>query len=280
MSIGLVLEGGAMRGMFTAGVLDVFLDYNITVDCAVGVSAGALFGVNYISEQKGRVIRYNKRFNKDKSYMGLRPLITEGNIVSTEYAYDRVPKHLDLFDDEAFMKSTVPFYAVITDIHSGNPEYIRINSVFSQMDTLRASGSMPFVSKPVEINGKQYLDGGLSDSIPFEWLSAQGCDKLVVILTRDIDYRKKPMNRVIVHTYKHKFPAVYKRLKHRHELYNKSVEKLKEWEKQGKAFVIRPSQPIEISRIEKDEQKLQSVYDIGVKDATAALPELLKYISE
>lgn len=280
MSIGLVLEGGAMRGMFTAGVLDVFLDYNITVDCAVGVSAGALFGVNYISGQKGRVIRYNKRFNKDKSYMGLRPLITEGNIVSTEYAYDRVPKHLDLFDDEAFMKSTVPFYAVITDIHSGNPEYIRINSVFSQMDTLRASGSMPFVSKPVEINGKQYLDGGLSDSIPFEWLSAQGCDKLVVILTRDIDYRKKPMNRVIVHTYKHKFPAVYKRLKHRHELYNKSVEKLKEWEKQGKAFVIRPSQPIEISRIEKDEQKLQSVYDIGVKDATAALPELLKYISE
>lgn len=280
MSIGLVLEGGAMRGMFTAGVLDVFLDNNITVDCAVGVSAGALFGVNYISGQKGRVIRYNKRFNKDKSYMGLRPLIREGNIVSTEYAYDRVPKQLDPFDDEAFMKSIVPFYAVITDIHSGNPEYIRINSVFSQMDTLRASGSMPFVSKPVAINGKQYLDGGLSDSIPFEWLSAQGCGKLVVILTRDIDYRKKPMNRAIVHTYKHKFPAVYKLLKHRHELYNKSVEKLKEWEKQGKAFVIRPSQPIEISRIEKDEQKLQAVYDIGVKDATAALPELLKYISE
>lgn len=280
MSVGLVLEGGAMRGMFTAGVLDVFLDNNISVDCAVGVSAGALFGVNYISGQKGRVIRYNKRFNKDKNYMGLLPLIREGNIVSTEYAYDRVPKSLDPFDDDAFIKSNVPFYAVITDINSGNPEYIRINSVFEQMDTLRASGSMPFVSKPVLINGKKYLDGGISDSIPFEWLSNQGCDKLIVILTRDMDYRKKPMNKALVHTYKHKLPAVCERLKHRHELYNKSVEMLREWEKQGKAFVIRPSQPLEISRIEKDEEKLQAVYNIGIKDGTAALSKLQKYLSE
>lgn len=280
MSVGLVLEGGAMRGMFTAGVLDVFLDNNISVDCAVGVSAGALFGVNYISGQKGRVIRYNKRFNKDKNYMGLLPLIREGNIVSTEYAYDRVPKSLDPFDDDAFIKSNVPFYAVITDINSGNPEYIRINSVFEQMDTLRASGSMPFVSKPVLINGKKYLDGGISDSIPFEWLLNQGCDKLIVILTRDMDYRKKPMNKALVHTYKHKLPAVYERLKHRHELYNKSVEMLREWEKQGKAFVIRPSQPLEISRIEKDEEKLQAVYNIGIKDGTAALSKLQKYLSE
>lgn len=280
MSVGLVLEGGAMRGMFTAGVLDVFLDNNISVDCAVGVSAGALFGVNYISGQKGRVIRYNKRFNKDKNYMGLLPLIREGNIVSTEYAYDRVPKSLDPFDDDAFIKSNVPFYAVITDINSGNPEYIRINSVFEQMDTLRASGSMPFVSKPVLINGEKYLDGGISDSIPFEWLSNQGCDKLVVILTRDMDYRKKPMNKALVHTYKHKLPAVCERLKHRHELYNKSVEMLREWEKQGKAFVIRPSQPLEISRIEKDEEKLQAVYNTGIKDGTAALSKLQKYLSE
>lgn len=280
MSVGLVLEGGAMRGMFTAGVLDVFLDNNISVDCAVGVSAGALFGVNYISGQKGRVIRYNKRFNKDKNYMGLLPLIREGNIVSTEYAYDRVPKSLDPFDDDAFIKSNVSFYAVITDINSGNPEYIRINSVFEQMDTLRASGSMPFVSKPVLINGKKYLDGGISDSIPFEWLSNQGCDKLIVILTRDMDYRKKPMNKALVHTYKHKLPAVCERLKHRHELYNKSVEMLREWEKQGKAFVIRPSQPLEISRIEKDEEKLQAVYNIGIKDGTAALSKLQKYLSE
>lgn len=116
MKIGLVLEGGAMRGMFTAGVLDTFLDNDIKMDSVVGVSAGALFGVNYLSGQKGRVIRYNKKFNKDKNYMGLRPLLREGNIVSTKYAYEDVPKTLDPFDDEAYKKSKVPFYAVVTNV--------------------------------------------------------------------------------------------------------------------------------------------------------------------
>ena len=173
MKIGLVLEGGAMRGMFTAGVLDTFLDNDIKMDSVVGVSAGALFGVNYLSGQKGRVIRYNKKFNKDKNYMGLRPLLREGNIVSTKYAYEDVPKTLDPFDDEAYKKSKVPFYAVVTNVATGNPEYIQIHSVFEQMDTLRASGSMPFVSKPVAIGDKKYLDGGIADSIPFEWLAGQ-----------------------------------------------------------------------------------------------------------
>ena len=174
MKIGLVLEGGAMRGMFTAGVLDTFLDNDIKMDSVVGVSAGALFGVNYLSGQKGRVIRYNKKFNKDKNYMGLRPLLREGNIVSTKYAYEDVPKTLDPFDDEAYKKSKVPFYAVVTNVATGNPEYIQIHSVFEQMDTLRASGSLPFVSKPVTIGKNQYLDGGIADSIPFEWLAGQG----------------------------------------------------------------------------------------------------------
>ena len=163
MKIGLVLEGGAMRGMFTAGVLDTFLDNDIKMDSVVGVSAGALFGVNYLSGQKGRVIRYNKKFNKDKNYMGLRPLLREGNIVSTKYAYEDVPKTLDPFDDEAYKKSKVPFYAVVTNVATGNPEYIQIHSVFEQMDTLRASGSLPFVSKPVTIGKNQYLDGGIAD---------------------------------------------------------------------------------------------------------------------
>ena len=121
MKIGLVLEGGAMRGMFTAGVLDTFLDNDIKMDSVVGVSAGALFGVNYLSGQKGRVIRYNKRFNKDKNYMGFHPLLREGNIVSTKYAYEDVPKTLDPFDDEAYKKSNVPFYAVVTNVATGNP---------------------------------------------------------------------------------------------------------------------------------------------------------------
>ena len=280
MKTGLVLEGGAMRGMFTAGVLDVFLDNNITVDCIAGVSAGALFGVNFLSEQKGRVIRYNKKYNGDKNYMGVLPLIKEGNIVSTRLAYDEVPRKLDPFDDEKYKKSAVPFYAVMTDVESGNPEYVRIKSVFGQMDALRASGSMPFVSKPVEINGRKYLDGGISDSIPFEWLSKKGCDKLIVILTRDFEYRKKQMNKAIVKTYGLKYPKVAERLLNRHELYNSSIDLLRQWEKDGRAFVIRPSQTIKISRIEKDPEKLQSVYELGLRDGNNILPRLKEYLSE
>ncbi|MCH5204527.1 MAG: patatin family protein [Oscillospiraceae bacterium] len=274
---GLVLEGGAMRGMFTAGVLDVFLDNGIRFDCIAGVSAGALFGVNLLSEQRGRALRYNKRYNGDKNYMGIRPLIKEGNFFSTEYAYDRVPKKLDPFDDEKYKSSGVPFYAVVTNVESGKPEYIKINSVFEQMDTLRASGSMPLVSKPVEIDGKLYLDGGISDSIPFEWLSKQGCEKLVVILTRDLDYRKKPMSRAIK-LYGLKYPKIAERMLNRHRQYNRSVEKLRKWEKEGRAFVIRPSRTPEISRIEKDPDKLQSVYDLGISDGNAVIEALKEYL--
>lgn len=278
MKTGLVLEGGAMRGMYTAGVLDVFLENNIKVDSVVGVSAGALFGVNYLSEQKGRVIRYNKRFNGDKNYMGLRPLLREGNIVSTKYAYDEVPHRLDPFDDDTYKKSGVPFYAVVTDIETGNPEYIQINSTFDQLDVLRASGSMPFVSQPVEIDEKRYLDGGISDSIPFKWLSKQGCDKLIVILTRDMDYRKKPMSPALVKLYGKKYPKIAERLLERHTLYNRSVEELKKWEADGRAFIIRPSKPIEISRIEKNPDKLQAVYDLGIVDGKRYLDELKSYL--
>ena len=279
MKVGLVLEGGAMRGMYTAGVLDVFLEKCISVDAVVGVSAGALFGVNYLSRQKGRVIRYNKRFNSDKNYMGLRPLLREGNIVSTKYVYEEVPRKLDPFDDESYKKSGIPFYAVVTDIETGEPEYIQVYSAFEQMDVLRASGSMPFVSKPVLYNNKMYLDGGISDSIPFQWLSSQGYDKLIVILTRDMEYRKKPMSSSLIKLFYKKQPQLSEKLLKRHDVYNKSVELLKQWENEGKVFVIRPSKPIEIGRIETNPDKLQEVYDLGLKDATESLLELQKYIS-
>lgn len=269
-----------MRGMYTAGVLDVLLEHNIRVDCIAGVSAGALFGVNYLSEQKGRAIRYNKRFNSDKNYMGLRPLLREGNIFSTEYAYGDVPRRLDPFDDDSYRSSGIPFYAVVTNVVSGEPAYVQIKSVFEQMDTLRASGSMPFASRPVEIGGQKYLDGGIADSIPFQWLSGQGCDKLVVILTQDMDYRKKPMPSALIKLYGRKYPVVAEKLRERHELYNRSVELLKQWEGEGRAFVIRPSRPIKISRLEKNPEKLQAVYDLGFKDGQAALGRLREYMNE
>ncbi len=275
---GLVLEGGAMRGMYTAGVLDTFLEQGITMDAVVGVSAGALFGVNYLSGQRGRVIRYNKRFNGDKDYMGLRPLLRERNIVSTSYAYQEVPQRLDPFDDAAYQRSGVPFYAVVTNIKTGEPEYMQIHSVFAQMDTLRASGSMPFVSTPVRINRKSYLDGGIADSIPYAWLSKQGCDRLVVVLTRDMHYRKKPMNEKLIRLFYRRYPKLANQLMHRHDTYNRAVEELSKWEEEGRAFVIRPSSPIAIGRIEKDPEKLQAVYELGRRDAQAQMDRLREYL--
>lgn len=276
---GIVLEGGAMRGMYTAGVLDTFLDEGIRSDLVVGVSAGALFGVNYLSGQKGRAIRYNKRFNSDKNYLGIRPLLREGNIVSTEYAYERVPRKLDPFDNEAFMASESRFYAVVTNLETGLGEYVPIRHVFDQMDVLRASGSMPVVSRPVDIGGQLYLDGAVADSIPFYWMMQQGVDKTVVILTRDASYRKKPMNRFMVGLYRKKYPKFAEGMAKRHSLYNRQVEELCRLEQEGKVFVIRPSAPIGISRTERDPDKLQAVYDLGRHDAAACMEKLKAYLS-
>lgn len=280
MKTGLVLEGGAMRGMYTAGVMDRMMDHDIHFDGVIGVSAGALFGVNYLSHQRGRVIRYNKKYNGHKDYMGLLPLLKEGNIVSTRYAYDRVPRLFDVFDNEAFKASGTDFYAVVTNLQTGQPEYMQVKDVYEQMDVLRASGSMPFVSKPVQIDGQYYLDGGVSDSIPFAFFEKLGYDRLVVILTRDLAYRKKAMSPLMIEASYHKYPEFAEQLKKRHEVYNRSVRMLKRKEEKGGIFVIRPSVPIQIKRIETDPDKLQQVYDEGMKDATEHMDQLLEYLGK
>lgn len=276
--LGIVLEGGGLRGMYTAGVLDTLMKHGIKADSMVGVSAGALFGVNYVSGQAGRAIRYNKRFNANPDYMGIKPLLKEGNIVSTEFAYEKVPEELDPFDDEAFMASDCEFYAVITNLETGKAEYIKIESGFRQMDVLRASGSMPFVSRPVELDGNLYLDGAIADSIPYRWMMEHGADKTIVILTRDDAYRKKPMK--FTKLYGRKWPNFARAMARRHALYNGQTAELKLLEKEGKAFVIRPTLPIEIGRLEKDPEKLQEVYDLGVRDAEISIKALKDYINE
>ena len=280
MKTGLVLEGGAMRGMYTAGVMDIMMDHDIHFDGIIGVSAGALFGVNYLSRQRGRVIRYNKKYNGRKDYMGILPLLKEGNIVSTRLAYDRVPRLFDVFDNDTFKASETEFYAVVTNLQNGQPEYMRVKDVYEQMDVLRASGSMPFVSKPVQIDGQYYLDGGVSDSIPFDFFEKQGYDRLVVVLTRDLDYRKKAMSPLMIEASYHKYPDFCEQLKIRHEVYNRSVRMLKRQEEQGEIFVIRPSLPITIRRIESDPEKLQMVYEQGLKDATDSMEQLQAYLQD
>lgn len=279
MKTGLVLEGGAMRGMYTAGVLDVLHREGVRFDGIMGVSAGALFGPNFLSGQEGRVIRYNKRFIRDPRYKGLGCLLRTGDLFSRDFAYDIVPRELDVFDDAAFQASGVP-YAVVTNLDTGLPEYMQVKSVFDDMEILRASGSMPFVSKPVELQGRRYLDGGVADSIPFAAMEAMGYEKQLVILTRDMDYRKKPMPAGTIKLWYRHHPQFRDQLLRRHQVYNDSVARLKELEEQGKYFVIRPSLPIEIGRVESDPDKLQAVYELGLRDGQAALAPLREYMGD
>ena len=278
MSIGLVLEGGAMRGMYTAGVLDVFLDNDIKIDGIVAVSAGVLFGVNYLSKQRGRVIRYNKRFAKDKRYMGIKSLITTGNIINKEFSFYEVPFKLDVFDQETYAKSDIDFYATITNVNTGKPEYVKLKDVFKQMEVLRATSAMPFVSKIVDIGEEKYLDGGISDSIPVDKAKELGYDKIIVILTRPIEYRKKKPNKNIAKLKYRKYPNLVETINNRYLNYNNTVEKIIDGENKKEIFVIRPSKHINIKRIEKDEDKLQEMYDLGIEDGKANLDKLKEYI--
>ena len=281
MKTGLVLEGGAMRGIYTAGVLDVFMEHDICFDGVIGVSAGALFGVNLLSKQKGRVIRYNKRFNGDKNYMGLKPLFKTGNIIDTQYAYYEVPFKLDIFDNETFMASNIPFYAVVTNIENGEAEYIQIKDVFKQMETLRASASMPFMAKPVEIDGKWYLDGAVADSIPYEKFFEMGYDRLVVVLTKDANYVKGPVSPFLTKAvYGRKYADFAGKLRERHNNYNRCMERIKAAEKENKIFVLRPTQRVKIKRTETDPQKMQTMYELGVHDANDALDRLISYMKK
>ena len=280
MSIGLVLEGGAMRGMYTAGVLDVFLENNIEVDGIVGVSAGVLFGVNYLSKQKGRVLRYNKKFIKDKRFMGLWSLMMTGNIVNKDFSFYEIPYKLDVFDDEEYKKSKTKMYATVTNVETGKSEYMKLDSVFEQMEILRATSAMPFVSKFVELDENKYLDGGISDSIPVEKCKEMGYDKIIVVLTRPIEYRKKKENETLINIFYKKYPNLSESLKNRHTNYNSSVEKIIDLENKKEIFVIRPSKALKIKRIEKNLDKLQEMYDLGVEDCKNKLEELMMYLKK
>lgn len=280
MKIGLVLEGGAMRGMFTAGVLDVLLDEQIAVDGAVTVSAGALFGINYPAKQRGRVLRYNLKYLHDKRYMGWHSLFTTGNVVNKAFAFYELPFTLDPFDQATFAASQIDFWVTLTNIETGEPEYVKITDAFAQMEALRATSAMPMVSRVVEIEGKKYLDGGISDSIPLDKAMALGYDKIIVILTRPLNYRKKPSNNWLFKLFYRNYPKLIERWANRYAEYNQAVEKVIEMEKAGKIFVIRPSESLDISRLEKDLAKVQAMYDLGVKDGQAALSELKDYLAK
>ncbi|PVX38853.1 putative patatin/cPLA2 family phospholipase [Pasteurella langaaensis DSM 22999] len=280
MKIGLVLEGGAMRGMFTAGVLDVMLAENVQVDGMVTVSAGALFGVNFPSKQAGRVLRYNLKYLNDKRYMGLHSLLTTGNVVNRDFAFYELPFTLDPFDQATFAKSGIDFWVTLTNVETGEAEYVKITDAFAQMEALRATSAMPMVSKMVEIEGKKYLDGGIADSIPLQKTQALGFDKIIVVLTRPLDYRKTPSNNILFNLIYRKFPKLCKRWANRYAEYNAAVEQVIELERQGKIFVVRPNQDLHISRLEKDPHKVKAMYELGVAEGRKQIRALKAYLAQ
>ena len=276
-----VLEGGALRGLYTAGVLDYLFEKNVNIDCIIGVSAGALFGVNYFSKQPGRGLRYNLKFCNDKRYMSIRSLLLTGNIVNKNFAYYKVSNVLDPFDNETFKKSKKDFYAVVTNTITGLPEYIKITSPLEQMEELRATSAMPLLSRMIKINGNRYLDGAVADSIPVMKALEMGYDRVVVVLTQPYEYRKpaftpKNMKRIMKRYKNH--PMFVKALFNRSDMYNETLDKIIELEKDKKVFVIRPSQDVDINPIKKKKEDLQRVYDVGYKDMENNYKDLLKYL--
>lgn len=276
---GLVLEGGGVRGIYTAGVLDVFMAHGLQFDGLIGVSAGAIHGCSYLSGQQGRSIRYYRKYVGDPRFMSLRSWIRTGDLVGVDFCYHELPDRLDVYDHEAFLRNPTPFYAVCTNVETGQAEYLRITDMRSQIDVLRASASLPYCSRIVEIGGNKYLDGGCTDSIPAEAFARMGYDRSVVVLTRPADYHKSPEMTALAKLVYRKYPAFVRALENRHHMYNAQVARLQAMADEGRVFLIRPEQTLEIGRLEKNPEKVQQVYDRGCADAERLLPALKAWLA-
>lgn len=281
MKTGLVLEGGGKRGIYAAGVLDVLLENNIWADGLIGTSAGAVNGCSYVSNQYERNLRYNIRFAKEKRYMSIYSLITTGNVVGTDFAYNILPNKLEVFDYDAFEKSPVAYYVTCSNVETGKAEYIQCKSLRGKnMDYLRASASLPYVSQIVEIDGKKYLDGGICDSIPLKAFQNMGYEKNLVILTRPRGYIKKPENNLLANLYYRKYPAFVTALRNRYAVYNRTLKYIEQQEKQGNILVLRPSESIRVGRMEQDPERLKQMYELGKNDAGQMLDAIASFLSK
>ena len=267
MKKGLELEGGAMRGLFTAGIIDVMMEAGVEPDGLIGVSAGAAFGCNYKSRQPGRAIRYNKRFAKDSRYSGVRSLLLSGDYFNAQFGYHVVPFKYDLFDIPTFEQNPLTFTVVCTDVETGKAVYHDITHVdYDELEWLRASASMPLASRIVNVGGHQLLDGGVSDSIPLEYFERQGYQRNVVILTQPKGYQKghnrlMPLMRIALR----KYPQMIKAMDERHLMYNHQLDYVAKAEQEGRCLVIRPEEKLPIGHISHDPEQMQRVYDMGRK---------------
>lgn len=278
MKTGLVLEGGGMRGIYTCGVLDVMIDKGFEPDVLCGTSAGALFGVNLPSKQKGRAFDYNFRYCDNPKYVSVRSLIRTGNMVNVDFSYNQIPNTLAPFDEAAYEASKTKVFATVTNVRTGKAEYKHITNCMKQMEWLRASGTLPFISRAVKIDGEKYLDGGLVDNIPLDKAFEEGCDKVIVVLTRPIEFR---LNEHMYQLSKVFYPQeknLQEALRVRSANYNKRMQQVRRLKEEGKIFVFSPETLLPVRRLERNPLHLKQVYLLGLRDAKREWDKMEKYL--
>lgn len=280
---GLVMEGGAMKGVYTAGVLDFFIDKGIWFSHVYGVSAGACHMCSYLSRQRGRALDVAIDYLDTGHYCGWKSLAATGDFFNVDMCYHLIPEYLWPYDYEAFQKYEGKAYSVATDIVTGRPVYFRMKDMKADIEKIRASASMPLVSRNVKIDGRYYLDGGISDAIPLQRSIMDGNVKNVVIMTKEVGYVREPESAVKMGLIKLrylKYPKVYELMAQRHISYNETLEYIERQKQSGQAFVIRPKQAGSVGRIEKDKEKLTALYEEGYQDAADCYEELTAYLGE
>lgn len=276
---GLILEGGGMKGAYTSGVLDYFLEKELEFSDCYGVSAGAVNLCSFLSKQKKRGFKSLTEYMGNSRYCGLYSLITDGNIVNSQFSMDLIPNYLLPFDRETYDKYAGKAYAVVTNIETGEPEYLSIKQMPRGLRVVQASTALPLVFQTVDIDGKLYMDGGIADAIPIRKSILDGNRKNVIILTKERGYLRKPATGLsLIRMRYHKYPKIYEVMKERHNTYNETMEYIRRLEKEGKVFVIQPKVKSDVSRLEKNEEKMQNLYDSGYEDARACFDSLIAFL--
>ena len=278
--VGLILEGGGMRGAFTAGVLDYWMARGLALNDVYGVSAGACLACSYLCGQPGRGLRVWTDYLDDPRFCSLRSLLTTGDLFGAELNYDLVPRVYDPLDNAAFLAKDANFFAVVTNARTGRAEYMRIGDMLKDVQVVRASASLPLVSRLVPLGSGKYLDGGVADSIPIRRSIADGHRKNVLVLTRTRDYRKTP-NRALwlIRLRYARYPRLVEAAARRHEVYNETLDFIEAQERAGTAFVIRPDVPPEIGRVEKDASRIRKLYDVGYAAAQREYDRLMAFLA-
>ncbi len=268
-----------MKGVYTAGVLDLFLDKGVVFTSVYGVSAGACSMCSFLSGQRGRAYHVNVDYLDSPNYCGVKSLLTTGDLFNVKMCYHQIPESLNPYDYEAFDKYPGKAFSVVTNIETGQPEYLQVHDMFREIDKIRASASLPLVSRNVKIDGKYYLDGGISDAIPIQKSIQDGNQKNIVVLTKEEGFIRRPSSQLgLIRLRYWNYPMVYERMRERHARYNATIHFLERQQEEGRAFVIRPKHKSDVGRIEKDKKKLAALYEEGYRDAADCYEEMKEYL--